>query len=135
MIIETITTDSGLCVTMQDQTSHYFGGYYHVKVRAYCDILLIQNYFDNAVEFLKAGNVLGSSVRFERLLEKMAVMEPEIGLVRDQLMQTFRETTLKYLSVPGFERRFVISEYKRQTNKTQIRTSRAYFEAANVCHR
>lgn len=125
MIIETITTDSGLCVTMQDQTSHYFGGYYHVRVLAYCDILLKQNFFDNAVDFGKAAEVLGTLVRFERLLEKMAVQESAIELVRGQLIQTFRETTLDYLSLPDFERRFVLSEYKRQANKTQIRTSRA----------
>ena len=54
MIIETITLSSNLCVTLLDQTCHYFGGYYHVKVLIFCDIPLEQSYFENDAEFQNA---------------------------------------------------------------------------------
>ena len=126
MIIETITLNSALFVTLLDQTRHYFGGYFHVKVLAYCDVPLEPRYFENNAEFSDAVVKMGSYVRFERVLEKMAVPEPEIESVRNQLTQAFHETTSTYLATTEFAPRFVRSEYRKRANKpTQIRTSRA----------
>lgn len=126
MIIETITLDSALCITLLDQTRHYFGGYFHVKVLAYCDIPLKQSYFENRDEFSDAVGIMGTSVRFERVLEKMAVPESGIESVRSQLTLAFHETTRAYLSVPDFASRFIRSEYRKRVKKvSQIRSSRA----------
>jgi hypothetical protein len=126
LIIETITLDSDLRITLLDQTRHYFGGYFHVKVLAYCDIPLKQCYFENAAEFSDAVAKMGTSARFERVLEKMAVPESGIESVRSQLTQAFHETTKAYLSVPDFAPRFVRNEYQKLVNKSpQFRRSRA----------
>lgn len=126
MIIETITLDSDLSITLLDQTRHYFGGYYHVKVLAYCDIPLELGYFDSDAELKSAVGKMGTSVRFERILEKMAVPESEIDVVRIQLTQAFHNTAKAYLSVPDFAPRFVRSEYRKRAIKTsQIRNPRA----------
>lgn len=126
MIIETITLDSGLCITLLDQTRHYFGGYFHVKVLVHCDIPLVQAYFENDAEYNAAVEKMGTSVRFERALEKMAVPESDIESVRSQLIQDFHETARAYLAVPDFAPRFVRSEYQKCIKKTsQILRSRA----------
>ena len=125
MIIDTITLDSSLCITLLDQTRHYFGGYFHVKVLAYCDISLKKSYFENDAEFNDAVGKMGASIRFERVLEKMAVPESGIESVRSQLTQDFHETTRAYLSVPDFVPLFVRSEYQKRVKKSsQIRSSR-----------
>ncbi|MEI6704657.1 MAG: hypothetical protein WCL71_14170 [Deltaproteobacteria bacterium] len=126
MIIDTIPLNSDLSITLIDQTRHYFGGYYHVKVLAYCDITLLQSYFENEAEFKHAVVKMGPSVRFERILEKMAVPESEIEPVRGHLLQAFNETSRAYLSVAGFVPRFVRSEYLQCVNKPiHSRSSRA----------
>lgn len=117
MIIETITLDSALHITLLDQTRHYFGGYFHVKVLAYCDIPLEQSCFENDAEYRDAVAKMGMSVRFERILEKMAVPESGIESVRSQLIQAFRETAKVYLSTAGFAPRFVRSEYQKRVKK------------------
>ena len=117
MIIETITLDSALSITLLDQTRHYFGGYFHVKILAYCDIPLEQGYFENDAEYADAVGAMGPSVRFERVLEKMAVPESGIESVRSQLTQAFHETTRAYLSVPDFVPRFVRNEYQKYLKK------------------
>jgi hypothetical protein len=125
LIIETITLDSGHCIALLDQTRHYFGGYYHVKVLAYCDIRLEQEYFESIAEYSSAVEKMGTTVRFERVLEKMAVPESGIESVRRQLTQAFHETTISYLSVPDFAPRFVRSEYQKLVKKSsRIRSSR-----------
>lgn len=126
MILETITLGPALSITLLDQTRHYYGGYYHVKVLAYCDIPLDKSYFESDAEFSAAVAKMGTSVRFERVLEKMAVPEAGIESVRRQLTQAFHETTVAYLSVSDFAPRFVRSEYQKFVKKpSQIRSSRA----------
>ncbi len=125
MIIETITLDSDICITLLDQTRHYFGGYYHVKVLAYCDIPLKLSYFENDAEYCDAAGKMGTCVRFERVLEKMAVPESGIVTVRSQLTQAFHDTAKAYLSTPDFAPRFVRSEYQKHVKKSaQIRSPR-----------
>ena len=118
MIIETITLSSNLCVTLLDQTCHYFGGYYHVKVLIFCDIPLEQSYFENDAEFQNAVEKMEPMVRFERVIEKMAVPESGIESVRSQLIQAFHDTSKAYLSNPDFAPRFVQSEYRKIIKKT-----------------
>ena len=117
MIIETITLNSDLCITLLDQTRHYFGGYYHVKVLVFCDIPLKPGYFENDAEFSHASEKMGASVRFERILEKMAVPESGIDSIRGQLIQAFHATAVAYLSAPDFAPLFVRSEYRKCVKK------------------
>jgi hypothetical protein len=117
VIIETITLDSGLCITLCDQTRHYFGGYFHVKVLVFCDILLDQNYFTDETEFTNAVKIMGITVRFSRVLEKMAVPESALEYVRSQLIRAFHDTTIRYVSMPDFAPRFVRSEYRKRVKK------------------
>ncbi len=111
-------------MTLDDQTSHYFGGYFHVKVKAGCDISLLPAYFEHAAEFSAAVEMLGTSVRFEKVLEKMAVPEYELELVRSQLIESFTETTRAYLSSPDFAPRFVRNEYRTCLKTSRMRSFR-----------
>jgi hypothetical protein len=113
-------------ITLLDQTSHYFGGYFHVKLLVYSDIPLDRSYFDSDSEFSIALEKLGATVRFERVLEKMAVPKAEIESVRTQLLKDFDETAKGYLTNADFAPRFVRSEYQKCVKKTpHSRTSRA----------
>ncbi|MDU0459553.1 MAG: hypothetical protein RW306_12575 [Geobacteraceae bacterium] len=111
-IITTIELESGLCITLSDETRHYFGGYYHVRILAHCDVKLDRTYFEDEARYLDALDKLGQSVVFERVMEKMAVPEQDIASVRNQLLDSFRNTSVAYMSSPDFERRFVRNEYR-----------------------
>lgn len=116
-ILATIDLNPYMNVTLCDQTRHYFGGYYHVKVLAYSDVPLVETFFGSNAEFMDARDRLGESVRFERILEKMAVPENEKAAVRGQLVDAFNETTLTYLAAPDFAGRFVRSCYLKCCKK------------------
>ena len=118
--ISTIDVNHFIYLTLSDETSHYFGGYYHVKVLAFCDVPLSAVFFDSNSEFLDARDLMGDSVRFERTLEKMAVPENEIAHVRSQLVDAFNETTLGYISTPDFAGRFVRSAYLKCRSKKSV---------------
>ena len=115
VIIETIPLHGGLCLTLSDQTRHYFGGYYHVRVHVCCDVPLEQSSFSGEAEYLHALKTMGQQVRFERLLEKMAVPETDIAAVRSRLISNFRKTGIAYLAQPDFASRFVRNEFLKRT--------------------
>jgi hypothetical protein len=125
--IEILELESGVRITLCDETRHYFGGYYHVKVLAHCDVSLDRSFFDDEPQYLDAMEKLGKSVRFERALEKMAVPAQDIESVRNQLVADFKQTTLSYLAAPDFECRLVRSEYRlilsKSANKFSYRAS------------
>jgi len=126
VILETIPLGVAHSITLTDQTRHYFGGYYHVKLLACCDIPLEKSYFDNAEDFAAALGKMGTTVRFERVLEKMAVPEAEIASIRNQLTKAFHETAVAYLSSPDFAPGFVRREYQKCINKApHIQRARA----------
>ena len=113
-----LTIGANLSLTLLDQTHHYFGGFYHVNLLVYCDIPLERGCFDTEAEFLLAIEKMGTTVRFERILEKMAVPEAELEAVRHQLVETFYQTASAYLSNPDFVPCFVRSEYQKYVKKS-----------------
>ena len=119
--------NSGLSITLTDETRHYYGGYYHVKVMAHCIVPIAINYFDDEAQYHDALDKLGQSVRFERILEKMAVPEEDIATVRDQLVDAFKNTAISYLSSPDFDRRLVINEYKICKSKSDKKSAARMF--------
>ena len=117
MIPSIIELQSGLCLTLSDESRHYFGGYYHVRITARCDVAIVSDYFESDPEFCSAQALLGPVVSFVRILEKMAVPESDVSAVQCQLIDAFNSTARRYLESSGFARGFVRSEYRKCTAK------------------
>ncbi|BCS54006.1 hypothetical protein [Geobacter sp. SVR] len=112
-VIRTMKLSDGVTAAILDATCHYFGGYYHVRLRVEAEVPLSASWFDSTSDYRDALERLGASVRFERSLEKMAVPENEIEDVRQALLQSFEVNVQPYLSRPDFARRFVLSEHAK----------------------
>ncbi|MBI2353904.1 MAG: hypothetical protein HYV06_02545 [Deltaproteobacteria bacterium] len=115
MINEEIIMECGLAdgvtAVVRDASRHYFGGYYHVRLLVTADVALSAAWFGGAAEYEDAVGRLGSSVRFSRTLEKMAVPRAEVDAVRSTLLDSFETNLRTYLFRPDFPRRFALSEY------------------------
>ena len=112
-LIRTCVLGGGVQAVISDQTSHYFGGYYHVRILVSADVPLSAGAFADASEYQDALRCLGSSVSFSRTLEKMAVPDSEIDAVRQQLLAAFDANVLPYLLRADFAGSFVQSEYRK----------------------
>lgn len=109
-------------VCVLNATIHYYGGYFHVRLRATADISLTLGMFETQTEFDQVKKLLGLSLRFERVLEKMAVPESEVESVRQSLLTSFEDNVLPYLSRNDFPSRFVLSEYEKHLkSEAQLR--------------
>jgi hypothetical protein len=116
------TICGGIQATVTDCTSHYFGGYYHVRIQVLADIPVSSDMFENTPQFDDAVVRLGSSVRFSRILEKMAIPENAITACQSELINAFEANVLPYLNRATFIKSFVGSEYR-----TSLKTKTSCF--------
>ena len=123
-IIKTCPLGGGIQATVTDSTRHYFGGYYHVRILVSADVPLSAGAFADAAEYRDAVERLGGSVSFSRILEKMAVPEEELEIVRQHLLAAFDANLLPYLERADFADSYVRSEYRRSLKTRTV--SRRY---------
>lgn len=103
----------GITAKLRDETRHYFGGYYHVRIEVSAHIPLSASPFSGPEEYQAARRLLGEQICFHRVLEKMAVPETDIAAARQSLLEAFDANVLPYLSRPDFPERFMLSEYDK----------------------
>lgn len=116
---EQVMLDNGCVLTIANVSSHYFGGYYHVRLHVSGVIPLLQEYFVNEEAWAEGLRVLGDGLVFSRELGKMGVPTAEMPVVAAELRSSFERTMLPYLNHPDFARRFVQGEFrKRATRKS-----------------
>lgn len=116
--------DNGLITTINDETIHYFGGYFHVRMAVRVIVHLSESMFTSHDAHKDAHQHFGSTIRFERLLEKMAVPTQELQTVKQQLIQSFEINLLPYLNRSDFGTSFVNSQYKLILKKRASRYQR-----------
>lgn len=119
-IIRECNLADGVRAVIHDVSSHYYGGYYHVRLQITAEVPLCSDWFDSVAEHEDAIRRLGSTVCFKRTLEKMAVPATEIDAVRSSLLESFETNVLTYLFRPDFPSRFVLSEYGKVCKSTAI---------------
>jgi hypothetical protein len=119
-LIKVCVLGGGVTATVTDNTRHYFGGYYHVRIQVSADVPVSAASFDAASDYEDAVVRLGHSVTFSRTLEKMAVPDTEIDIVRQQLLAAFDANVLPYLLRDDFVPRFVHSEYHKKLKSAPI---------------
>ena len=122
-IIGTCALGNGIRAVISDHTRHYFGGYYHVRIQVSADVPVFAGAFAVPSEYLDALQRLGTSVSFSRTLEKMAVPDSEIDVVRQQLLAAFDTNVLPYLLRDDFAGSFVQGEY-RKALKSKVAANR-----------
>jgi hypothetical protein len=112
-IIKTCRLGSGIQATVSDHTRHYFGGYFHVVIRISADVPVSAAAFADLSEYQDAVKRLGTFVSFSRTLEKMAVPDSEVDVVRQHLLESFDTNVLPYLVRDDFAGSFVQNEYRK----------------------
>ena len=119
-IIRTCTLGGGVRAVISDHTRHYFGGYYHVRILVSADVPVSAGAFADASEYQDAVQRLGTFVSFCRSLEKMAVPEGELNVVRQHLLASFDTNLLPYLQRADFADSYVLSEFRKAVKSRAV---------------
>jgi hypothetical protein len=110
----------GIRAKISDHTRHYFGGYYHVRIQVSADVPVSAGDFSDSTEYQDAVRRLGTFVSFSRNLEKMAVPDSELDVVRRHLLASFDTNVLPYLLRDDFAGSFVQSEYRKALKSSLV---------------
>ena len=119
-LIKTCVLGGGIQAKVCDHTRHYFGGYYHVRIQVSADVPVSAGVFSDSTEYQDAVQRLGTFVSFSRNLEKMAVPDSEIDVVRRHLLASFDTNVLPYLLRDDFAGSFVQSEYRKALKSSLV---------------
>lgn len=119
-IIREMTLGNGLIVRFYDQTRHYYGDFYLVKIEIVCEVFLSPDCFDDPGDFEDARRLLGVPAVYRRTLEQMGVPSTAIGTVTNRLLDNFISHSLPYFSAPGFVARFLRTELARARKKRSL---------------
>lgn len=119
-IIRECDLADGVRAVVYDVSSHYFGGYYHIRLQIAAEVPLCSDWFGSESEHEDALRRLGESVCFKRTLEKMAVPSIQIDAVKSELLESFETNVLTYLLRPDFPSRFVLSEYGKVLKSRKV---------------
>lgn len=123
-VVRVCNLADGVAAVVRDDTRHYFGGDFHVRLQVAVDVPLTLAWFQDAQEYEDAVKLLGRISRFSRTLEKMAVPQEEVEAVRLDLLNSFEANLLPYLSRPDFPCRFVLSEFRKARKSKDLRGGR-----------
>lgn len=115
---------NGLIVRFLDRTRHYYGGFYHVKVEVCCELAVVPEQFTSSEQYSQAVAILGATVNYTKMLERMGVPEADIPTVRDRLITQFVTSSQDYLSAPSFPSGVVRTELDKQRKKRPGRSVR-----------
>jgi hypothetical protein len=115
-LIKTIELRNGLKLYFYDISRKLAGDRWYVGVIARIDIPLIDSLLTNqhlspySVEEIR--NTLGESVRFQQKRERHYIDERKKDCLLNDLMDSFIERTLNYLSLPDFPGKYILKEFQ-----------------------
>jgi len=97
---------NGVELIVTDDTNRYYGDFYRVHLIAICrvelnDALLLRVFADPA-DRQRLRQACGQFVELRRILSRMGVAGPEVGLVRQSLVDDFLATARTYMAGDDF---------------------------------
>ena len=99
---------NGLLVSIYDQTTVYFGDYYHVRLKIICSL----HSEASAWKQHCPGNVALKSVSYTRTLEKMGVPSEDVQSVKKSLLDDFDRNSLPYIASADFLNKLIDKELR-----------------------
>jgi hypothetical protein len=115
--VRIVELQNGLIFRFIDRTRHYYGGFYHVKVEVCCELSVAPELFTSSEQHFQAVAILGRTVNYSKVLERMGVPESDIPTVRDEMITKFVTSSHAYISAPSFPSGVVRTELEKRVKK------------------
>ncbi|GAM11558.1 hypothetical protein OR1_03874 [Geobacter sp. OR-1] len=109
-ILREIRLDNTVLVRFIDQTTHYYGGFFHVSVLVVCEVGVIPEHCSAGLNYEETVMLLGPTALFKKRLDRMGVPQEEIESMKTQLIDQFWEFSRGYLSDSTFPCRLISAE-------------------------
>jgi len=101
LIHETVLAN-GLTVRFLDKTQRYFGDYHHVWLEVVCEVPV--------PESAGAASSACRSIQFKSSIRRSGVPTADVPAAIEDLISSFTNTTLSYMSSPSFPSHYLRSQ-------------------------
>ena len=108
-LFETIHLPNGLVLKIYDLSRRIAADTVKVEVSFQVKVHVQESFFASADDYLKLTKLFGEELTYEHKLERSFVSDAEEASVRTELLETFKKTSLHYLSSPNFARKMTLS--------------------------
>jgi len=109
LLIETIPLPNGLELTIHDLSRRIATDTVKVELSFQMKIKVAPSFFASEDDHLELTVVFGDELTYEHKLERTFVAEKDESAIRAELITTFKNNSLNYLSSPGFARKMALS--------------------------
>ncbi len=111
-LIETINLPNGLTLTISDSSRRIAADTIKVELTFQVRIEVLESFFASSEDYLKFKNASGDTLTYEHKMERSFVYDQDEASVRTDLLETFKNNSLSYLSSPNFAKKMALSQLK-----------------------
>jgi len=111
-LIETIHLPNGLTLTISDSSRRIAADTIKVELTFIVKIEVLESFFASSDDYLKVKNASGNELTYEHKMERSFVNDKDEESVRTDLLDTFKNNSLSYLSSPNFAKKMALSQLK-----------------------
>jgi len=107
--IETIHLPNGLELTIHDLSRRIANDTVKVEVSFRMKVKVLESFFASPDDHLQLTRVFGDELTYEHKMERTFVYDAEEASTRADLLETFKNNSLHYLSSPNFAQKMALS--------------------------
>jgi len=108
-LIETINLPNGLTLTISDASRRIAKDTLKVELYFQVKIKVLNSFFASPEDCHQLKKIFGDELTYEHKLERSFVNDGEEESVRAELLNTFKDNSLSYLSSPNFAKKMALS--------------------------
>ena len=111
-LIEEIILPNGLTLQIFDLSRAIAADTVKVEISFQTKIFLKESFFTNNEDYVLVKNIMGEELAYEHTLERTFVKKENEDLTRNELINTFRNNSLEYLSNANFAQKMALSKLR-----------------------
>ena len=111
-LIEITQLPNGLKLTIMDSSRRIAADTIKVELTFQVKIKVLESFFVSHDDYQKVKNALGDELTYEHKMERSFVNDKDEESIRNEILDTFKNNSLVYLSSPNFAKKMALSQLK-----------------------
>ena len=111
-LIEEIKLDNGLDLRIFDLSRSIATDTVKVEVSFQTNVLLKESFFTSTEDYRLVKNIMGDELAYEHTMERTFVSKDNEDSTRNELISTFKNNSLGYLSAANFAQKMALSKLR-----------------------
>ncbi len=124
-LIEEIKLKNGLDLKIFDLSRSIAADTVKVEISIQTNVSLEESFFINTEDYVLVKNIMGDELAYEHTLERTFVSKKNEDLTRQELISTFKNNSLEYLSAVNFAKKMALSKLREIKSNPHKYRSRA----------